>query len=107
MILWLCIFAIVGVWLLKQLPTHRVQNAAWLRAARDSAILVEGCSQALHGLASLVLSLSHAVLLSLSSGALWLHRALQAVGRHRSTPKPYGGLEQPPAGEEWALWRKP
>ena len=109
MTLWLLVAAVlfsVLLWVLTQLPHHKVQDVAWLRAARDSAVLVEGMAQALHGGASLFLSLGHALLLSFANGSLWLHGALNRPGRRPAQ----SGAEKPvlgqPEGGKWKLWRR-
>ena len=71
---------LVAVWLLRSLAVSgRLENAAWLRAAKDSELLVNGAALAAHGAARLVLSALSAALYTLAGGVSlargWLLRS--------------------------------
>ena len=106
MTLWLFIATVAVVWALRQFPQDRIQSSAWLRTARDSAVLTEGIAQALYGGACLVLSLTRAVLLSAEKALELTYKRLEGLVKPQSTPEAPQGLESSPAGGKWQLWRR-
>lgn len=76
-ILLVIVLLLVVVWMLRgALNSGRLENAAWLRAAKDSEMLVNGAAQALHSSARLVLSLIAATLYTLAAGLTALRKWL-------------------------------
>lgn len=67
--LWLLLGLAAAVWLLRSLAHHqRLENVMWLRAGKDSELLVNGLAMAADAAARLLLSLTAAALCTLAGG---------------------------------------